>query len=597
MAVIFGTTRHAPPHDGRHAYDIDLMKTTPENRIRDYRAGGWWSDQRITDLFDTAVREQPTREALVDPANRVALTDGVPLRLTFAEVAELVEGYAATLAAAGLGKDDIIITQLPNIAEYVALYFAAMRLGIIVSPVPMQFRQREIGQMAALTDAKAVFTIERFKGQPHLPELRELCAARGMTLWALTEEGEQNARPNDMRAFSPAPRGSASRAELPGRIAAASVSADDIATICWTSGTEGTPKGVPRSHNHWLAISHAHFLGAKIALGERLLNPFPLVNMAALGGCLMSWLHARGTLVLHHPLDLPVYLRQIAEERIGYAIAPPAVLNMLIKDERLLASLNLETVRCVGSGSAPLDPSMIRSFKDLFGIEVVNIFGSNEGVSLLSNEDNTTDAEQRAVLFPRWGRAEIPWPDLPPTGIRTRLIDPTSGAEVLQRGTPGEMQIIGPTVFDGYWRAPQVDAESFTVDGWFRTGDLFELQGDGATPRYYKFVGRHKQVINRGGVKIAPEELDIVLAQMPDIVEGAVVGYPDAVLGERICAVLVPKPGKTLSLDDLKIFFTTAGVAIFKHPERLRVVDQLPRNSVGKVVRSELARLAASDSS
>ena len=179
------------------------------------------------------------------------------------------------------------------------------------------------------------------------------------------------------------------------------------------------------------------------------------------------------------------------------------------KDERLLASLNLETVRCIGSGSAPLDPSMIRRFKDRFGIEVVNIFGSNEGVSLLSNEDNTTDAEQRVVLFPRWGRAEIPWPDLPPTGIRTRLIDPTSGAEVLQRGTPGEMQIIGPTVFDGYWRAPQVDAESFTVDGWFRTGDLFELQGDGATPRYYKFVGRHKQVINRGGVKIGPGRVEV----------------------------------------------------------------------------------------
>ena len=568
------------------------MKTTPESRSRDYRAGGWWSDRRITDLFDAAVREQPTREALVDPANRAALTDGAPRRLTFTEVAELVDGYAASLAAAGLEKDDVVITQLPNIVEYVALYFAAMRLGIIVSPVPMQFRQREIGQMADLTDAKALFTIARFKGQPHLPELGELCAARGMVLWALSDDATQHELPKDMRGFRPAPPGSAARSALPDRITAASVSADDIATICWTSGTEGTPKGVPRSHNHWLAISHAHFLGAKIAPGERLLNPFPLVNMAALGGCMMSWLHARGTLVLHHPLDLPVYLRQIADERIGYAIAPPAVLNMLIKDERLLASLNLETVRCIGSGSAPLDPGMIRGFKDRFGIEVVNIFGSNEGVSLLSNADNTTDAEQRAVLFPRWGRTEISWPDLPPTGIRTRLIDPTSGAEVLQRGIPGEMQIIGPTVFDGYWRAPHVDAESFTVDGWFRTGDLFELQGDGETPRYYKFVGRHKQVINRGGVKIAPEELDIVLGQMPDIVEGAVVAYPDAVLGERICAVVVPRADKTLSLDDIKRFFTTAGVAIFKHPERLRVVDQLPRNSVGKVVRSELACLA-----
>ena len=148
----------------------------------------------------------------------------------------------------------------------------------------------------------------------------------------------------------------------------ASVSADDIATICWTSGTEGMPKGVPRSHNHWLAISHAHFEGAGIRHGDILLNPFPLINMAALGGCFMSWLHAAGTLVLHHPLDLPVYLQQIARERPNYAIAPPAVLNMLLKDERLLAQTDLTSLRSIGSGSAPLDPLMIRGFRDRFEI-------------------------------------------------------------------------------------------------------------------------------------------------------------------------------------------------------------------------------------
>ena len=369
------------------------------------------------------------------------------------------------------------------------------------------------------------------------------------------------------------------------------VSADDIATICWTSGTEGKPKGVPRSHNHWISISYGHLHGAGIRRGERLLNPFPLINMAAIGGCFMSWLHSAGTLVLHHPLDLGVYLRQIAEERPQYAIAPPAILNMLLKDERMLAGVDLSCLRCMGSGSAPLDPEMIRGYHDRFGIEIVNAFGSNEGVSLLSNSDNASDPVHRALWFPRYGRDEIEWSPPPPVHIRTRIIDPETGAEVLEAGTPGEMQITGPTVFDGYFRAPEVTAQSFTADGWFRTGDLFELCGEGDSLRFYRFIGRLKQIIIRGGVKIAPEELDTALSQMPDVLEGAVTGYRDEIMGERICAVVVPCAGATPTLESVRAHFAAVGLARFKHPERLCVVDQLPRNSVGKVVRGELAKL------
>ena len=385
----------------------------------------------------------------------------------------------------------------------------------------------------------------------------------------------------------------AARESLRRHTAALGVSADDIATICWTSGTEGMPKGVPRSHNHWISISYGHFYGAGIQRGERLLNPFPLINMAAIGGCFMSWLHAAGTLVLHHPLDLGVYLRQIAEERPQYAIAPPAVLNMLLKDEKLLASTDLSCLRCIGSGSAPLDPEMIAGYRDRFGIEIVNAFGSNEGVSLMTNASNAPDPTHRARLFPRLGRDEIAWDPPSKVHIRTRVVEPDSGIEILGPGRPGELQITGPTVFDGYFRAPQVTAQSFTADGWFRTGDLFELAGDGRELRYYRFVGRLKQIIVRGGVKIAPEELDVVLSQMPDLLEGAVAAYRDDIMGERICAIVVPRPGVTPTLESVRAHFERAGVAIFKHPERLQVVEQLPRNSVGKVIRGDLARLAA----
>jgi acyl-CoA synthetase (AMP-forming)/AMP-acid ligase II len=563
------------------------MRTTPEARIREYRERGWWSDRRIPDLFDSAVQAAPDQVALIDPPNRPALLGDAARRLTFREVADLVDGFALRLLELGLGRDDVLITQLPNVVEYPALYLAAMRLGILVSPVPMQFRRHELEQVTDLTGARAALTVRELKGGAYATTAVELAAGRSLQVLCLNDDTVPGAI-----GFMPADVTPAARSRLREHVAGLDLDADDIATICWTSGTEGMPKGVPRSHNHWIAISYGHWRGAGIQRGERLLNPFPLINMAGLGGCFMSWMHSVGTLVLHHPLDLGVYLRQIVEERPQYAIAPPAVLNMLLKDEQTLAAVDLSSLRCVGSGSAPLDPDMIAGYRDRFGIEIVNIFGSNEGVSLLSNAVNAPDPVHRARLFPRWGRDEVHADPPSPVQIRTRLVDPETDDEVLERGRPGEMQITGPSVFDGYFRAPQITAQSFTDDGWFRTGDLFELVGDEDPAPYYRFVGRLKQIIVRGGMKIAPEELDSVLSQMPEVLEGAVSAYADPIMGERICAIVVPRPGAQPSLEAVRAHFERAGLATFKYPERLLCVEQLPRNSVGKLVRGDLARLA-----
>jgi cyclohexanecarboxylate-CoA ligase len=564
------------------------VRTTRDELVREYRSRGWWTDKHITDYFDDAVRAVPTQLAVLDPPNRESLVGGAPLRLTFAALADLVDGYALRFLDLGLGRDDILVTQLPNIAEYPALYLAALQLGIIVSPVPMQFRRHELEPIVALTGARAILTVPAMKGVEYASSAVQLSEGKSLQVLCLGADA-----PAGSTSFTAAPVTPTTREALRQHIASLGISADDIATICWTSGTEGMPKGVPRSHNHWISISHAHFHGAGIQRGERLLNPFPLINMAAIGGCFMSWLHSAGTLILHHPLDLGVYLRQIVEERPQYAIAPPAVLNMLLKDEKLLATIDLTSLRCIGSGSAPLDPEMIAGYRDRFGIEIVNAFGSNEGVSLMSNASNAQDPVRRARLFPRLGRDEIRWDPPSPVHIRTRVVDPESGAEILEPDKPGELQITGPTVFDGYFRAPQVTAQSFTEDGWFRTGDLFELAGDGRELRFYRFVGRLKQLIVRGGVKIAPEELDAVLSQMPDVLEGAVAAYRDEIMGERICAIVVPRPGATPTLESVRAHFERAAVAIFKHPERLQIVEQLPRNSVGKVIRGDLARMAA----
>jgi acyl-CoA synthetase (AMP-forming)/AMP-acid ligase II len=562
------------------------MRTTPDRLRQEFRARGSWSDTRVFDVFAANAARVPERTAVVDPPNRQALDGGDPLRLDYRSLAALVDATMLALADAGLQRDDVLVTQLPNIVEYVALYLAAARLGVVLSPVPMQYRRAELEPIVHLTGARAILTVRRFKDtEPATfatslePSVQVLvlgdAAPPGTTLLDLSRRaaGRTHERASALEA-------------------AAAVSADDILTICWTSGTEGKPKGVPRSHNHWFAISVAHYDGAQLREGDKLLNPFPLVNMAAIGGCLMSWLHSAGTLLLHHPFELPVYLAQIAAERPEYAIAPPAILTLLLQNESLLAGVDLTCLRCIGSGSAPLPPAMIRGYKERYGIEIVNMFGSNEGMSLCSGPAETVDAERRARYFPRFGRPEIDWPQRMARTIETRLTDPDTGAEITEPGSPGEMQIRGPTVFDGYLRSPELNATAFTPDGWFRTGDLFEIAEPG-DPRFYRFVGRLKQLIVRGGMKISPDELDAALADHPAIAEAAVIGEPDEVLGERICAVVVLRPGKGLTLDELQQHFGSRGLAKFKWPERLRFVAQLPRNPVGKVVRGDLARLGS----
>ncbi|MEQ8951976.1 fatty acid--CoA ligase family protein, partial [Parvibaculum sp.] len=358
-----------------------------------------------------------------------------------------------------------------------------------------------------------------------------------------------------------------------------------------TSGTEARPKGVPRSHNHWTIAGIACADAAKLQPGDAVLNPFPLVNMAAIGGCFMPWLLTGGTLVQHHPFDLPVFLKQLVGEKIAYTVAPPAVLTLLLKEEKLMASLDFSAVRSIGSGSAPLSPWMVKMWQEQYGLPIVNIFGSNEGTCLISGPDDVPDPEERAQFFPRFGVAGFKWPARVADAIETKLVDIQTGAEITEAGRPGELFIKGATLFSGYFRAGDgggpVDA--IDDDGFFHTGDVFEIAGP--ENRYYRFVERAKDIIIRGGMNISPGEIDGLLAGLPAIKEAAVVGYPDPVMGERICVVAVSAEGAKPTLDDIRAHLMKSDIAAYKLPERLEFAEALPRNPLGKVLRRELRML------
>ena len=566
------------------------MQTTPQALIDEYTARGWWGRETLDSLLRRAVAECPERPALVDPPNRPDIAGGKALRLSWAELETRVDDLATALHATGLRAEDIVVVQLPNIAELAVAYLALGRLGVIVSPVPVQYGPHELKTIQLELSARAFLSLGLFKGRDLLGEHAE--AFPGCLLYSLASPSAADCI--DLATYPPS---AVERDAWRSHRQAFAPDANDILTICWTSGTTGTPKGVPRSTNQWLAISRASGDLAALREGDVLLNPFPMVNMGGLGGFFFNWLRYRSTLVLHHPMDLQVFLQQLQAERVNYTIAPPAVLNMLLRDASLLAGIDLSHLRAIGSGSAPLAPWMIQGYEEGHGIAILNNFGSNEGLCLASGPQDVPDPALRGELFPRFGVAGYEWSNRVAAMVSTQLIDPESGKRIEEPGTPGELLIKGPTLFDGYWKAPQANAEVFTPDGYFRTGDLFEIAGPPDDPRYYRFVGRRKDIIVRGGMNISPAELDGLLAGHPDLADAAFFGAPDPVLGERIAVAVVVKPGHRVALEEVVAYLKDKGVAVFKLPELLHVFPELPRNALDKVLRHELIAATSRGSS
>ena len=539
------------------------------------------------------VLRAPGAVALVDPPNRAQITAGEARRLTFSDLKHSSDRLAGGLVRIGLKKDDVLMVQLPNVVELVLVYLAAARIGAIVSPLPVQYREHELRQVMGVTEPRLFVTTRDFGGfdfvemvgeiRSEFPSLErvvgiEADAAEGIS--RLTDLVSDDRNEELLREYLE------SQEQPP--------SANDIVTVCWTSGTEGEPKGVPRSHNHWIWIAYATVDGCELDPGCRLLNPFPLVNMAAIGGMLVPWLLTGGRLVLHHPIDLAVFLAQIQSEKINYTVVPPALLSMLLTKPEILASTDLGSLRNIGSGSAPLSPSVVSEWQEKYGIHVINMFGSNEGAALTSGRKEFRDPADRARYFPRFGVPGREWSSRVGGQTSSKLVDPSTRAVIEEPGVPGELAIRSPGIFPGYYKRPDLTEKVFDEDGYFYTGDLFEIAGDGEKLDRYRFVSRRKDVIVRGGFKISPQEIEALVAEHPSIAEVAAVGYPDDRLGEKVCLVVAPRRGHAVNLQEIIDHLVRRGIAVYKLPEKLVVLERLPRNPVGKVLmqalREQIAR-------
>jgi len=461
-----------------------------------YRALGAWGDETVWQRFIANCQATPERDAVIDDPRRPTFTIGVPKRLTYRHLAEAADRLAAILALDGFEKDDVIVVQLPNVAEQIELYLAAAKLGLVISPIPIQYRHKEIADVLEISGATACFTTPNFKGFDHVEFF--LTNLSGPPLRVYTWGRSRNPRAIDLEARL-AERAQGQDGE---NVKAAQVSPDEIFSVCWTSGTEAKPKGVPRTHNNWMTTGKGVVAGGRLRDGCRLLNPFPTVNMASIGGAWIPWLITCGTFVLHHPFDLEGFQDQLQTEHINYTVVAPALLNRIARDKKLLESLDLGELDGIGTGSAPPDAWMMRVFEREFNITVTNFFGSNEGVSLTSSIDDIADPEARARFFPRAGHSRFAWRNPAMNWSEIKLLNVETGKEIDEPGRAGELIIRGPSVFPGYFRRGTVIRDVFDDEGYYPSGDLFEIAEDASGPRYYRFVGRKREMIIRGGMNI-----------------------------------------------------------------------------------------------
>ena len=576
--------------------------------IRQYRQSGIFKDETFVHLFRKSLEKHPEREALVDAANSMEFFGAGPRRLTYAQAWAEARSLAAMLLRHGLRKDDVLGVQLPNGNELVLTYFACAMLGVMLTPAPMQYRDHELSHILDHTKARAMMTFVYPKFDSALLRCERLAQEQGaksgqaplVMAWypaaASYEEAQVQATGHSHVPLTPNCASAADLAALDAYIVENPVDADATFTLCWTSGTEGLPKGVPRSHNQWMIAAHTIVQAVDLQPGARLLNPFPLTNPGSLTGMVVPWLLTGGTLVQHQPFDLQVFLKQIKDEAIDYTCASPALLASLLQNEALTEGIDWGRLKRISSGAAPLSEWLVRGFSERFGVEIINCYGSSEGAALYSCALDVPDPAQRAQFFPRIGAPGLTWSLSISEWMQTRLIDADTGAEVTEIGKQGELRVKGPNLFGGYYNAPELNDAAFDADGYYRTGDTFEIAGDKA--QFYKFVGRSKDIVIRGGFNISAAEIEMLIQGHPKVHEVAIIGEPDPRLGERMCAVVVPAPGVELELAELNAYLKDeVRIAAYKLPERLVLLDSLPRNAMGKVIKRQLREQVSKEQS
>jgi acyl-CoA synthetase (AMP-forming)/AMP-acid ligase II len=294
----------------------------------------------------------------------------------------------------------------------------------------------------------------------------------------------------------------------------------------------------------------------------------------------------QGTVFLNHNCGASnSYYFDRPEERIEYTILVPAMLNMIVKLPNV-DQLDLSSVRTITTGSAPPSAWSLQEFKRRWDIDIVNIWGQNEGTCLVAGPADVPDLEMRVDHLPWWGKEGVQWPS-GAHAIEVKILG-DENEEITEPGGIGELCYRSPGVFAGYFRRPDITERSFTADGFFRTGDLFIVQDD----KHLGFYDRKKDMVIRGGFNISSVEVENAVLGFDKVQDVAVIPQPDDIMGERVCICVVPADEDAPpTLEEINDYLKAQGMSVYKLPEKMKLIEAIPRNPVGKILKKELRAL------
>jgi non-ribosomal peptide synthetase component E (peptide arylation enzyme) len=527
-------------------------RLTPEMIAR-HTAGGWWGRDTIYRLLSARVAAHPEREAIVDSKRRI----------TYRELKDGIDRTAAVLKAHGIGRGDVVTIQLPNWIEFAFVFFALELLGAVANKISPDFRSREVSYILRFSHSRAYVCARDFKGfdypgmvralMPELPDLRFICVVDG------AGENDTVSLAAELATTAPLPESE--------RVA---MSADEVFRMAFTSGTTGNPKCVLHSFNTTLPACRVLTRDMRASENDVFLIYLPVgLNWGYL--LLVQALLLGARVVLLDRFSGRAALELIAGEKVTFVASAPASLIAMLNEPEL-ERYDCSSLRVVITGGASCPVETLRAFQRRMAGHLIELYGMLEtGYHTYTRLTDDPESVNGTI-----GRCV--------EGMGLRLID-AAGRDV-PRGEEGEIAADGPSVHLGYYNNPQANAEAFTADGWFRTGDLGVAADEAGNVR---IVGRSKEIINRGGKKFFPREVEEILYTHPKVLHAAMVGVADPRLGERNCLCVVPKNGASVSLDEFTDFLRDQ-VATYKLPERLEVLDELPFTPTGKIQRFILQR-------
>jgi malonyl-CoA/methylmalonyl-CoA synthetase len=491
----------------------------------------------LTDLFSLALAGRP-QETGLEWGNQ---------EYAFAQLDRRSDRLARLFERDGFQPGDRLVVYLANCVEFIEVYLAAVKLGLIFVPVNVLYREREVEHILSDADPKGIVTSRDLEAhlKSGLEKLADPLLYRADQLHALSRDCPDSAPDCPAEGESPA-------------------------ALVYTSGTTGRSKGAILTHNNFAANAVNLITCWQMTSADRLLLPLPLFHVHGLGNGLHTWLACGYRLRLLERFRKETILDEFLRFRPTVFFGVPTMYERLLEAPPATAREIGAFLRLFVSGSAPLPAHTLERFRDLYGHVILERYGMSE---TLMNTSNPYAGERRA------GTVGKPLP-----GISIRLADPETGAPVAA-GETGEILIQGPNVFPGYWRQPQATAAAFTADGCFRSGDLAVRSADG----YYTLQGRRHELIISGGFNIYPREIEELLLEQSGVAEAAVVGEHDPARGQVPVAYVVPSPGSEIDADALAAC-CRAHLASFKTPRRFVVAKSLPRNALGKVQKHLLAQ-------